>query len=156
MKKRRPKKRTSSAKGKSRKKSSSRIRKNAAGKQPRNKADKAKHLKPHRFKPGQSGNPTGRPKGSYSLVRIMRQMIREPYKGPDAKKGETQGHRIIRAAIEQAAKGNNKHLITLLERLEGKVPDRLSVDHNPLLDKSDEELDALLADAPQDEEGEDG
>lgn len=37
----------------------------------------ADHLKPWQFKPGQSGNPEGRPKGSVSLKEYARKMLYE-------------------------------------------------------------------------------
>lgn len=35
------------------------------------------HLKPWQFKPGQSGNPSGRPKGSKSLKTYVQEMLRD-------------------------------------------------------------------------------
>lgn len=38
---------------------------------------RVEHLKPWQFKPGQSGNPGGKPKGSVSLKTYARRMIQE-------------------------------------------------------------------------------
>ncbi len=35
------------------------------------------HLKPWQFKPGQSGNPGGRPKGTKSLKQFAQEMLRD-------------------------------------------------------------------------------
>ena len=56
-------------------------------------------------------------------------------------------------AVDLAAKGSHKHLITLLERLLGKVPDRVHVDNNPLSSLSDEDLQKLLDAEETGEEG---
>ena len=41
------------------------------------KYNPADHLRPHQFKPGQSGNPGGKPKGAVSLKEYARKMLRE-------------------------------------------------------------------------------
>lgn len=38
---------------------------------------KTEHLKPWQFKPGQSGNPSGRPKGTVSLKEYARKYLQE-------------------------------------------------------------------------------
>lgn len=41
------------------------------------KSSKADHLKPYQFKPGQSGNPSGKPKGTVSLKKFAQKYIQE-------------------------------------------------------------------------------
>lgn len=47
--------------------------------QPKKKKGPADHLKPYQFKPGQSGNPKGRPKHLVSLIQIIdRELKKDP------------------------------------------------------------------------------
>lgn len=46
-------------------------------KQPRNTHPKTDHLAPWMFKPGQSGNPSGRPKGTVSLKEYAKKYLQE-------------------------------------------------------------------------------
>lgn len=41
------------------------------------KSNKADHLKPYQFKPGQSGNPSGKRKGTVSLKKYAQKYIQE-------------------------------------------------------------------------------
>lgn len=45
--------------------------------QEQSKNSSSDHLKPWQFKPGQSGNPGGRPKGSISLKEYAKRYLRE-------------------------------------------------------------------------------
>ena len=128
------------------KQSNIRKKKYARGKHP----NTLKNLKP--FKPGQSGNPSGKPKGTRDLIKIMRREMFKPYTGPDAKPGQTMADKIMEKAIEMSASGSHKHMLTLLERLVGKVPDRVQIDTNPLAGRSDEELDELMENGEDEEE----
>lgn len=42
-----------------------------------NNNDKYHYLRPHQFKKGQSGNPSGRPKGTISLKEYAKKYLRE-------------------------------------------------------------------------------
>lgn len=74
------------------------------------------HLAEWQFKPGQSGNPGGRPRGSLSLLTILRHKLSEG-DGERAKE-------IVEALLEKAKAGDAKLLIELLNRIDGKVPDK--------------------------------
>lgn len=81
------------------------------------------NLKP--FKPGQSGNPKGRPKGSLNWGTLFTRALK--YK-VDAKDPRTQEQRRMRlsevtvlATIQAAAKGNVKAMGLICDRTEGKV-----------------------------------
>ncbi len=55
----------------------------------------------HRFKPGQSGNPGGRPK-----TKLLTQAYRELLEQVDPKEQKTLAQQIARKVIDQALKGN--------------------------------------------------
>jgi len=78
-----------------------------------------------KWKPGQSGNPGGRPKGSVSLVKILRDVLNEPG-------GEARAKAIIGKCLDMAAEGDDKHLRILLDRLDGPVVQKIeaSVDQS--------------------------
>ena len=93
-------------------------------------------LAPYRFKPGQSGNPGGRPKGRVSMISRVRKhmdttLAREvPWcvkkakeLGLDLSGGVTVGDVVARALPYYAAKGQGQMMRELLDRIDGKVPD---------------------------------
>ena len=104
-------------------------------------------LKPP-WKPGQSGNPRGRPPKEKSLTSLLREELeqREP------KTGETYerllARAIVRGGAAAALKGHDALAKLIFERVEGKVPDivdlrSLSILVNkPIEQMSLEELDA--------------
>ena len=59
-----------------------------------------------RFKPGQSGNPNGRPAGSRSKVLLARDAL-----------GEGEAENIVKAMIEKAKGGDSVAGRTILERV---------------------------------------
>lgn len=69
------------------------------------------------FKPGQSGNPRGRPKET-SLTAYARLLVKQA----DRRK------KIVKAWLNKAESGDLKALEMLLERLDGKVKDTLAVE----------------------------
>ena len=79
---------------------------------------RVEHLKKHWFKPGQSGNPDGRPK---KLTRYLDKLLEE--KDPD---GKTKGEKLVLAAIRRATLKSDFALKEVWERAEGKMPTPLS------------------------------
>lgn len=73
------------------------------------------------FKPGQSGNPGGRPK-SESLTSIMRRVLDE---GVGGKTGDETKAALCKAAVAHAMKGDFRYWNAIFERVDGKVPDVL-------------------------------
>lgn len=71
---------------------------------------------PHRFKPGQSGNPNGRPKGSSITPRLKRIIEENNGEIADA---------LVKSAIKNALKGDFRFWNAIMERVEGKVADRI-------------------------------
>lgn len=70
-----------------------------------------------RFKPGQSGNPAGRPKGSVSIVAALRRALEENPRLADE---------LARVFIERARKGEFRFLKELLDRIDGPATQRLA------------------------------
>jgi Family of unknown function (DUF5681) len=99
-----------------------------------------------RFKPGQSGNPSGRPRDV--VTQIMREMLPTPC--PFSKKGLVWAEAIALAAFKRAAAGDVRAIAEVLDRTEGKP--RQSVDiaavgafaNMQMPPKSLEEIDRVL------------
>ena len=70
------------------------------------------------WKPGQSGNPKGRPKGRV-LTSAIEELVAEGLDGKDLSKA------LAKKAVAMALSGNFQFFNLLMERLEGKVPDEL-------------------------------
>jgi len=69
--------------------------------------------KEFQWKPGQSGNPKGRPK--FSLVSILKELLQEV---PEGKK-EMKAKVLMREAIEKAMKGDTFMLRDIINRIDG-------------------------------------
>ncbi len=74
----------------------------------------------HQFKPGQSGNPGGRVKGESITARLRRILDSE------AKPGLPFAEQLAKAMVTEACKGKFPFAKEILDRLEGKVPDRIA------------------------------
>lgn len=87
------------------------------GNQP--KRNPAAHLRKFQWKPGQSGNPSGKPVGTLSLVAMIRKLLNED---PDA------ARLIAENLVRQAATHDEKALgfiRTILDRVDGPVPTQI-------------------------------
>lgn len=83
-------------------------------------------LKPFAFPPGQSGNPGGRPKGK-TVMSAIREILED----------DAEREAVARAYVDQMKGGAFQHLKEVIDREEGKVPDRLETKTVP----SDEDED---------------
>lgn len=84
-----------------------------------------------RFVPGHSGNPGGRAPGIPSLTATLRRIVNSRYNPNCAEDLRTQGEVLIEAAIDHARAGNASFFQQILDRLEGKVPERLQTSFGP-------------------------
>lgn len=98
------------------------------------------------FKPGQSGNPGGRPKGK-SLTALLRERLDEV----DEATGKTIAQLVVEGWVNAARDGNVPAIKEALDRTEGKVIERKELsgpDGGPIqmdLSKmSDDELNAIV------------
>lgn len=67
------------------------------------------------FRPGQSGNPNGRPKGR-SLTARLRTII-----GRETKDGKDYGDLVMEVLVKAALKGDMKAMGYILDRVDGKL-----------------------------------
>lgn len=87
---------------------------------------------PARFKPGQSGNPKGRPKGIISLKKLIRQVLEEKIVTDDGNK-VVRGLLIVKAMIEKAESGDVSAFRAICERLEGMPTQAIDVTARPVV-----------------------
>ena len=73
-----------------------------------------------RFKPGQSGNPTGRPKGSENLKTLFERVLKEQISLQDGNvtKKITKAEAVIRRVVIDALKGDSRSQQTLFRLAE--------------------------------------
>ena len=83
------------------------------------------------FKPGQSGNPAGRPPGSISLVSALKKHLKE---NPDEVK------QIVLATIRDAKEGDAQARKLVWDRIDGPVAQQINVSQ-----LTDDQLLAVLA-----------
>ncbi len=69
-----------------------------------------------RFKPGQSGNPNGRPKGTFSLLTILKNKLEETPNGYNKTNAERLIETMINLAIERK---NDQQIKNILQYVEG-------------------------------------
>ncbi|HLK13815.1 MAG TPA: DUF5681 domain-containing protein [Fimbriimonadaceae bacterium] len=67
----------------------------------------------HRFKPGQSGNPRGRPRA------LLGPLMRELLLADDGRVAKA----VVKAWLRQACNGNRTALREILERVDGELPE---------------------------------
>jgi hypothetical protein len=73
-----------------------------------------------RFRPGVSGNPTGRPKGSQNLGTLFHKILREEVslrEGNEVRK-VSKAEAVVRAMVLSAMKGDPKNVVTLFRLAE--------------------------------------
>lgn len=90
------------------------------------------NLEKHKFKKGESGNPNGRPKGALNTKTILNKflsLVKEDVKNPITKEREnmTVAEIMNLSIIAKAIKGDIKAYREILDRLEGKVQQK--IDH---------------------------
>jgi hypothetical protein len=83
------------------------------------KKDKAPWLDKYRFKKGESGNPNGRPKGM-SIESQLRKRL------STGESGEKIVESLINVALRQALNGDFRFWNSIIERVDGKVADRIA------------------------------
>jgi len=89
----------------------------------------------YQFKPGVSGNPNGRPKGTISLTNKLHKLLRLPVQvdGKPIDDEHTYGDLLVEIAIKAAGNGNYKFFKELFDRTDGKVPDHIVLENTKRL-----------------------
>tara|TARA_R110000824_G_scaffold54582_1_gene150657 strand:- start:29 stop:361 length:333 start_codon:yes stop_codon:yes gene_type:complete len=80
---------------------------------------KSPWLKPFQFKKGESGNPNGRPKHT-SIEAQLRKRLTE------GENGDRIVESLISVALREALSGDFRFWNTILERVDGKVAERIA------------------------------
>lgn len=93
-----------------------------AGKQPKN--SRAAHLAAHQFKPGESGNPSGRPHGSISLVTLLKRKLAEVPPGEQ----RTYGEMLVEATVTDALAGDSQARKLAWEYVEGAAKQHVEIE----------------------------
>ena len=87
-------------------------------------AKSSKRVRGRPFKPGQSGNPKGRPKGSTSIADILRRIGKEPGTLDGMDKAEVVWRKVYQFAIE----GKAWAVEFIANRTEGKAVERIALE----------------------------
>jgi hypothetical protein len=97
-------------------------------------SQKAAHLEMYKFKPGESGNPGGRPKKLAITDYVKEQLDKQIPEAMRAKlpalfvaiygENATFGEMLAFKLVQMSAKGDMPAMKELLERVEGKVPQK--------------------------------
>jgi hypothetical protein len=83
-------------------------------------AEQTENSKPWLFKPGQSGNPSGRPKGSVSITHYIRKALEEC--------DDVRAKELADSLINNAINGNAGAIKEVLSRIDGPVVQK--IEHN--------------------------
>ena len=100
-----------------------------AAKQPSDQQhSRSHHLIANQWKPGQSGNPSGKPKGLPSISHLLQLYAGQitDKRGPDGKP-MTWAARIALATLKLAEKGHPQALREVYERIDGKVAEKIDI-----------------------------
>lgn len=92
------------------------------------------NIKKHKFKPGESGNPAGKPKGALSAKTIIKKWLeaKDKFKNPITGEDEllSQYDIIAIQQIAKARKGDTKAFDSVLDRVEGKPKQEIDVNQD--------------------------
>ena len=78
--------------------------------------------KPWEWKPGESGNPNGRPKDQFSFMGILRSALAEKNAA-----GKSVGQRLVARYIKLGLAGNPQALEAIMARIDGKPAQSLTL-----------------------------
>jgi hypothetical protein len=95
-----------------------------------------------RFRPGQSGNPSGRPKGTRNLASDLSEELREKIIVTEGGKSRetTKQRAIVKTAVARALKGDMRAITVLIKQIEGMEQTTDNETQNELLSRDDEQI----------------
>jgi hypothetical protein len=80
------------------------------------------------FKPGQSGNPGGRPKGS-TLTRLLAEALeKDRLNDKEMKDAKKVAEVLVEAILQKAIEGDYRFVELVINRIDGKIPNSLTID----------------------------
>ena len=81
------------------------------------------NIEKYKFKEGESGNPSGRPKGTKNLSTILKRMLEEEIeiKIDGVRERKTLQEVLIRKLITKATSGDLRAIVEIFDRVEGKA-----------------------------------
>ncbi len=87
--------------------------------------------KASQYKPGQSGNPKGRPRGAKGINTLARETLtaKVRVRTPDGEKRMSKMEAVLQKTVELAMKGNARAIILLLNLYRPAVPDAPMAEH---------------------------
>lgn len=96
----------------------------------------------HLWKPGQSGNPAGKPKGARHFSTLIKEAITKVAEDT----GTSDDKEIVKALVMKAKQGDLKAVDMVLDRVDGKAEQTINLDADVTLNDglTDEQKEALL------------
>lgn len=85
---------------------------------------------PKTWKPGQSGNPAGRPPKGYSITEIMKEIVASKVMGEDGKTEIEVRKALGSVILEKALKGDMNAIKLIWEYMDGKATQKIEADLN--------------------------
>jgi hypothetical protein len=97
---------------------------------------------PHLWKPGQSGNPAGKPKGARHFSTLIRDAITKVAEDTGTRDDEE----IVKALVRKAKEGDLKAVDMVLDRVDGKAEQTINLDAEVTMNDglTEEQKEALL------------
>lgn len=96
----------------------------------------------HLWKPGQSGNPAGKPKGARHFSTLIKEAITKVAEDT----GTSDDKEIVKALVMKAKQGDLKAVDMVLDRVDGKAEQTINLDADVTMNDglTDEQKEALL------------
>ena len=82
-------------------------------------------LKPHQWKPGQSGNPKGGPRKDVSITALVKKMLGEVVEGTD---GKTHAQQVAEALVRGLKILDRTSIKQMLARIEGPIKQKIEIE----------------------------